>query len=65
MRWESYVARMEKKRNTQRILAVKSEGNGQLRRVRRMWEYNIKTDTEYVEWEGADFVKAVFNHRVL
>jgi hypothetical protein len=56
---------MEKKRNTQRILVVKSLGNGQLRRVRRRRKYNIKTDTEYVEWEGADFVKAVFNHQVL
>ena len=67
MRWESYVARMEKKRNTYRILAVKSEGNGQLRSVRRRREYNIKTDTEYVEWRGgeADFLNAVLNHRVL
>jgi hypothetical protein len=39
MGWESYIARMEKKRNTNRILAVKSEGNGQLRRVRRRLEY--------------------------
>jgi hypothetical protein len=31
---------------------VKSEGNGQLRRVRRWQEYNIKTDTGYVEWGG-------------
>ena len=65
MRWESYVACMEKRRNTERILAVKSEGNGQLRRVRHRREYNIKTDNEYVRWEGADFLKAVLNHRVL
>jgi hypothetical protein len=65
MRWEIYVARMKKKRNTYRILAVKSEGNGRLRRVGRRRENNIKTDTEYVEREGVDFVKAVLNHRVL
>jgi hypothetical protein len=50
MRWEIYVARMGKERNAYRILAVKSEGNGQLRRIRRRREYNIKTDIEYVEW---------------
>jgi hypothetical protein len=32
MGWESYIARMEKKRNANRILVVKSEGNGQLRK---------------------------------
>jgi len=65
MEWEGYIARMDKKRNTNRILVVKSEGNGQRRRVRRRREYNIKTETEYVEWEGADFAKAVLNHRAL
>jgi hypothetical protein len=44
MRWVGHVARMGEKRNAYWILAGKPEGRRPLRRLRRRWEDNIKTD---------------------
>jgi transcription termination factor 2 len=56
MRWAGHVARMEEKRNAYRILLGKSEGKRQLRRPRRRWVDNIKTDLREIGWEGTDWI---------
>jgi hypothetical protein len=44
MRWAEHIARMEKKRNSSRILVGKPEGKIQRGRRRRSWEGNIKME---------------------
>jgi len=43
--------RMGEMRNSHKILAVKSEGNGPLGRSRRRWENNIKIELSKIERE--------------
>jgi len=60
-----------------KVLVVKSDVNRPLGRLRRRWEYNVKTSIRKVEWAGIDWtdlaeyrdswralVKAVMNFRV-
>jgi hypothetical protein len=44
MRWTGHVARIEKKRNANRILVGNAEGKRPLGRPRRRWVDNIKMD---------------------
>jgi hypothetical protein len=44
------------KRNAKRILMVKSEGKRPLRRSRRRWVDNIKTDFREIGWDGMDWI---------
>jgi hypothetical protein len=44
-----------------RVLVVRPEENGQLRRQRHRWEYNLKTDLKEVELE--DMEEAALAHR--
>jgi hypothetical protein len=56
IRWAGYVARMGERRGAYRILVGRLEGRRPLRRPRRRWEDNIKTDLQEVGWEhGLDF----------
>jgi hypothetical protein len=68
---------MGQKRNAYRILVGKPEEKRLLRRPRRRWVDNIKTDLREIEWDGMDWidlakdrdqwralVKAVMNLRV-
>jgi hypothetical protein len=77
MRWEGHVARMEEKRNANRLLVGKPDGKRPLRRSRRRWVDNIKINLGEIEWRGLDWiclaqdrdkwralVKAVMNLRV-
>jgi hypothetical protein len=49
MRWAEHVARMGEKRNAYRLLVGKREGRRPLRRPRRRWLHNIRTDL--VRWD--------------
>jgi hypothetical protein len=49
MKWARHVARMEEKRGAYRVLIRNPEGRGQLRRLRRICENNIKIDLPEVE----------------
>jgi hypothetical protein len=49
MRWAGHVARMEDKRNANRILVRKPLG-----RPRRRWVDNIKMDLKETGWDGLD-----------
>jgi hypothetical protein len=57
MWWAEHVARMGKKRNVYRLFVGKPEGKRPLRRPRRRWMDNIKTDLlvivlNVVDWIG-------------
>jgi hypothetical protein len=57
MRWAGHVARMGEERGVYRVLVGKPEGKRLLRRPRRRWVDNIRTDLqevgcEYVDWIG-------------
>ena len=54
MRWMCYVARMGERRGVYRVLVGKPEGKRPLRRPRRRWEDNIKTDLQEVGCVGMD-----------
>jgi hypothetical protein len=56
MIWAGYVAQTAKKRNEFRILMEKGEGKRPLRRPRRRWGDNIKTNVTEVRWGGMDQV---------
>jgi len=56
MRWAGHVARMGDGRGVYRVLAGKPEGKRPLRRPRRKWEYNIKTDLREVGCGGMDWM---------
>jgi hypothetical protein len=47
---------MEEKRNAYRILVGKLEGKRSLRRLRRKWVDNIKTDLREIGWDGMDWI---------
>jgi hypothetical protein len=48
MRWAGHVARMGEGRGVHRVLVGNPEGKRPLRRPRRRWEDNIKTDLQEV-----------------
>jgi hypothetical protein len=48
IRWAGYVARMEEKRESYRILVGRPEGRRPVGRHRRRWEDNIKVDLQEV-----------------
>jgi hypothetical protein len=48
LRWAGHVARMGERRGAYRVLVGKPEGRRPLRRPRRRWEDNIKTDLREV-----------------
>jgi hypothetical protein len=55
MPWAGHVARIGEKRNADRILVGKPEGKRPLRRPRRRWLDNIKTDLrDRIGWYGMD-----------
>jgi hypothetical protein len=56
MRWAGHVARMGETRNAYRILVGKPERKRPLRRPRRSWVDNIKTDLREIGWDGVDWV---------
>jgi hypothetical protein len=47
---------MGHKRNAYRILLGKPEGKKLLRRPRRRWVNNIKTDLREIGWDGMDWI---------
>jgi hypothetical protein len=47
---------MEKMRNAYTILVGKPEGKKTLRRSKRNWEDNIKTDLTEIRLEGVDWI---------
>ena len=77
MRWVGYVVHMDEERGLSTVLVGKLEGKRPLRRPRRRWVDNIKTDLQevgcgYMDWIGLaqdrdrwrKFVSAVMNLRV-
>jgi hypothetical protein len=50
LRWAEHVARMGERSGAYRALVGKPEGRRSLRRPRRRWEDNIKTDIREVGW---------------
>jgi len=77
MRWAGHVARMVQERGVYRVFVGKPEGKRPLRRSRRRWVDNIRTDLQemgfgYMDWIGMvqdrdrwrTFVSAVMNLRV-
>jgi hypothetical protein len=56
MRWTQHVARMGAKRNADRILVGKPEGNRPLGGPRRKWVDDIKMDLREIEWDGIDWI---------
>jgi hypothetical protein len=56
MRWTRHVARMGTKRNAYRLLVGKPEGKRPLRRPRRRWVDNIRTDLGEVGWGDVDWI---------
>jgi hypothetical protein len=55
-RWAGHVARVEEKRNTNRILVGKPEGKRPLERPRRRWVDNIKINLREIGWDGMDWI---------
>jgi hypothetical protein len=56
VRWAGHVTRTEEKRNTYRILMGKPEGKRPLKRPRRWWVDNIKTDLRKKGLDGMDWI---------
>jgi len=57
MRWAGHVARVGQERELYRVLVGKPEGRRPLRRPRRRWADNIRTDLQelgcgYTDWIG-------------
>jgi len=57
MRWAGFVARMGERRGVYRVLVGKPEGKRPLRRPRRRWDGNIKTDIHEVGCMGMDWIE--------
>jgi hypothetical protein len=56
MKWAGHVARMEEKRNACKRLVGKPEGKRPLRRPRRRWVDNIKTDLRELGCGGMNWI---------
>jgi hypothetical protein len=56
MRWAGHVARLGAKTNAYRLLVGKPEGKSSLRRPRRRWVDNIKTDVREIGWDVMDWI---------
>jgi hypothetical protein len=56
MRWTGNVARMGEKRNANRLLVTRLEGNRPLRRARHRWVHNITLSLREVGWGDVDWV---------
>jgi hypothetical protein len=56
MRLVGHVARMGKKRNTDRLLVEKLEGKRPLGRLRCRWVDNIRLDLGEIGWGGVDWI---------
>jgi hypothetical protein len=57
MKWAGHVARMGEGRDVYRILVGRPEGRRPLRRPRRRWEDNIKTDLRETGIDGANWIR--------
>jgi len=57
MRWAGHVARMGEERGVHWVLVGKPEGKRPLRRSRRRWEDNIKTDFQEVGGVRGDWME--------
>jgi hypothetical protein len=56
MKWTEHVEHVRKKRNADRILVGRPEGNRPLERPRRMWENNIKIDLIGIRLDSMDWI---------
>jgi hypothetical protein len=56
MKLAGHVARMGEKRNSDRVLMGKPEGNRPLGRPRHRWAGNIKMDLRDLVWDGAGWI---------
>jgi hypothetical protein len=56
MKWAGQVARMGEKRNASRVLVRKTEEKRPLRRPKRRWVDNIKTDLREIGWDSMDWI---------
>jgi hypothetical protein len=52
MKWVGHVARMGAGRKVYRVLVEKSEGKGQLGRLRCRWEDGFRMDLRDIGWGG-------------
>jgi hypothetical protein len=59
MRWAGHVARMEEKRNANRLLVGKPEGKRPLRRPRCRWVDNIRMNLGEVGWGDLGWISLV------
>jgi len=46
-------------RNTNKIVIGRLEGKRPLRRRRRRWEDDIRTDLREIDWEGVDWMQLI------
>jgi hypothetical protein len=60
MRWVEHVARMREKRNAYSILVGKPKGKIPLRKPRRRWMDNLKTDFREIGWDGVDWIGSIW-----
>jgi hypothetical protein len=61
MRWAGHVARMVMKRNAYRMLVGMPYGKRPLKRPRRKWVDNIKTNLKEIGWNGMDWIDLAHN----
>jgi hypothetical protein len=60
MRWAGYVAYTGQKRDADRVLVGKPEGERPLGRPRRRWEDDIKKDLQEVGWESMNWIDLAY-----
>jgi hypothetical protein len=56
IRWAGHVARMGTMKDPSKILVGYPKGKIRIRRPRRRWEDNIKTNLSEVDLEGVDWI---------
>ena len=61
IKWAGHVVQMGERTGVYRVLAGKPKGKGQLVRLRRRWEDNIKMDLQEVGCEGMDCIDVAQN----
>jgi hypothetical protein len=57
MKWAGHVARMEEGRGVYKVVVASPEGKRPLRRLRRRWEDNIKTDLREIGIDVANWIR--------